>query len=446
MIRQLGEWTYRFENRLGSGGFAQAYRGRNPAVRPQEAAIKVFRDASHVNTFEKEVRALETMAGCSGTPQLIDHGRNRVGDLCIVTALVPGLRLDKHVKVNGPLSSDQTGALIRQLLKLLEMAHGRGLLHKDIKASNILTDGERYTLIDWGGAEPIGDGRAEVIRAKQDYVAPECYFGRHAKETDLYSLGWLIVYATTGVLPYHFENNPERDYRVAAHCLEQPELPPQLPPEWLPLVSNWVAKAPEQRFLAYDLDLLMKRVSEGGRSILAQDYRNIGRNCGFLRQAAEAGVPYAQHELAVRLLKDGRQSEALFWLEKANSVAYARSTYRLAMLLMETKSAAADSSRIRDLLFTAARANNPDACYQLAKQFLSGKDDTSALLWLARAAASGHKNAQYQYARYFDTAAGASGIAMAYYGAAAERGHARAAARLREVQLAQDLCSTMSLA
>lgn len=432
MIRRLGDWVYRAEDRLGGGGYAQAYRCRNAADPACEAAIKVFNDPDYANTFEKEVAALEIMAGCPGTLELIDHGRNAAGALCLVTTRVPGVRLDKLIRQQGPLTEAQTRALLRQLLAVLEFAHGRGLLHKDIKASNILVDGERHTLLDWGVAEPVGDGRAETIRAKQDFVAPECYAGRHGVATDFYSLGWLIVHAMTGVLPYHFDSNRERDYRVAAHCLERPELPAALPANWQPLVRNWIGKRPEQRVTGYDLDALMACALPPGDDG-AGDYRSLGRNTGFLRQAAEAGIPYAQHELGVRLQKEGRHGEALYWLEKAAAAGYARAAYRLAMALTAT----ADAARGRRWLVAAAQANHPEACYQLAKQQLKDGETAAASTWLQRAAAGGLRKAHYRYAEWLERETEGA-AALVHYRAAADRGHALAKQRIAEITAASE--------
>jgi serine/threonine protein kinase len=87
-------------------------------------------------------------------------------------------------------------------------AHSRGLLHKDIKASTSSWMA-RFTLLDWGRRSAHADGTI----AKQDFVAPECYWGDHDFATDFYSLGWLAVYALSGGLPYHFAAIPDLDYR-----------------------------------------------------------------------------------------------------------------------------------------------------------------------------------------------------------------------------------------
>ncbi|MDK9725853.1 MAG: Sel1-like repeat-containing protein kinase family protein [Sterolibacteriaceae bacterium MAG5] len=432
MMRRLGEWTR--AERLGGGGYAQVFRARH-GNRPDEAALKVFDDPSYVNTYEREVASLMAMDGAAGTPRLLDHGRDGDGNLCIAMTLAPGRRLDRLIAGGTRLASDSLAALVRQMLAVLAVAHGRGLLHKDIKTSNLLADGERFTLIDWGVAEPVGDGSAESIRAKQDIVAPECYYGRHGVPTDFYALGWLVVHAATGELPYGFAANRERDYRVAAHCLERPELPAGLPAEWRALVGHWIAKAPAERLIGYDLDELLARAAAipPAASPGLMDRRNMGRSSAYLRQAAEAGVPYAQYELALRALKDGGREEAMHWLERAAGLGYGRAAGRLAAVLLDGGDAA-ELPRARELLLTAGTRGNTDACYRLGMLLREAGEAEAAAGWLRRAADAGHRSAQYRYARLMDlkTESGRA-LAAKYFDAAAERGHPRARRRIEEL-------------
>ncbi|MCK2096966.1 serine/threonine protein kinase [Thauera aromatica] len=409
-MRRLGTWTP--DRRLGGGGYAEAFLCHGPAA-PDGAALKVFIDPTHVNTFEREIAALMLVDGGGGTPRLLDHGRDDGGRLCIVTELAPGVRLDRRLRDAGPLPAAVLPAMVRQILATLAVAHDRELLHKDIKASNLLMDGERFVLIDWGVSEPFGDGRAETIRAKQDVVAPECYYGRHGPATDFYALGWLIVHAATAAQPYRFDAIHDPDYRVVAHCLERAELPPTLPAEWRPLVANWIGKRPENRLIGYDLDLLLASAAGARCDAGAIDWRNVGRNTGFLRQAAEAGVPWAQHELGQRALQAGARAQALYWLEQAADAGYARAACRLALAL-------ADGERSRAWLADAARAGNAEACYRLARRLLAeGKAQDAAAL-LKAAAKRGHRKAQHHYAFCVEVADPAA--AEAWHRAAIERG------------------------
>jgi len=201
------------------------------------------------------------MEGCPGVTQLLDYGQSGDGHLCLVTDLVPGVRLDQYVCRHGALSEAQTVALLEQLLVILAWAHTRGVVHKDVTVCNILMDGSRFVLLDWGVSELIGDGHSEKIRAKRDFVAPECYYGRHDYATDFYSLGWLTVYAITGRRPYHFDEIRDPNYRVAAHCLERPEIPEVLATPLRALILNWLEKDPNKRIRGYNLSDLLAMAS-----------------------------------------------------------------------------------------------------------------------------------------------------------------------------------------
>lgn len=437
MIKSLAAWHYDPAERLGGGGYAQAYRCEDPALHPRPCAIKVFDDPYYVNTFEREVAALQAMRGCVGTLTLVDHGRDPAGRLCIVTELVPGERLDKLIARQGRIEEAQLRAILARILGVLHHAHAHGWLHKDIKASNILVDRNDAILIDWGVAELLGDGRAESIRAKQDYVAPECFHGRHGIETDFYSLGWLVVEALTGARPYHFSTQRERDYRVAAHCLERVELPAGLLEAWRPLVRAWIARDPAQRLTGYDLDAMLAQAAthETTDRDDAVDHRNIGRQYGYLEQAARAGVPYAQHELALRLVQAGRHAEALHWLENAVASGYAIAAFRLARILDRGEGREADPARARQLLGEAAAAGNTAACYRLGRQLQDAGEQDAANAWLKQAADAGYARAQYEYARQLEVASGDLATVVAYLGMAADRGHEYAQARLARLQV-----------
>lgn len=432
MIRPLASWHYDPQDRLGGGGYAQAYRCEDPARHPRPCAIKVFDDPYYANTFERELAALQAVRGCPGTLTLVDHGRDAAGRLCIVTELVAGERLDKLIARQGTIDDARLRAILTRMLGVLRHAHAGGWLHKDIKASNILVDGVEATLIDWGVAEPLGGGRAESIRAKQDYVAPECFHGRHAVATDFYSLGWLVVEALTGERPYHFAAVRDRDYRVAAHCLERVELPASLPEVWRPLVLAWIARDPAQRLIGYDLDALLDSAATHTTRDRqdAVDYRNMGRQYSYLEQAARAGVPYAQHELAQRLLKAGRRAEALRWLESAEASGYATAAFRLSRILDRGDGTAADPVRARQLLESAAAAGNSAACYRLGRQLQDGGEPNAARVWLKKAADAGYARAQYEYARMLLDRPAELATVADYLGRAADRGHENAQARI----------------
>lgn len=367
MLQALGPWQYRVEDRLGGGGFAQTFRCTHPEL-PGQYAIKVLKNPTHINTLLREVRALIALDSFAGVPALIDHGRDHRGQLCLVTTLIPGVRLDHHVRRVGPLSCADTLGVIQQLLEILQHAHTKGLLHKDIKHSNILLEGHRASLIDWGASEFTHELPSETLRAKSSYMAPECYFGQHGPASDFYSLGWLAIYLATGCEPFHCSEVRDKHYWAVAHLMERPRWPSSLPPEVSAVALHWLARNPSKRNIAYDLTQLMttchppqvceERDRIEFESILGQDYLLLG---------AEHGATTFQCDLANRLQDSGHQSAALGWLEAAAKQGYPRAQRMLARALPDD---AKHAGRKHQLLKTAAEAGSPAARYRLAKTLL----------------------------------------------------------------------------
>lgn len=431
MIKALGTWHYDVADKLGGGGYADVFacRGKTENGSRLEGALKIYRDATYANTLEREVAALEAIQGCPHTPALLDHGRDATGRLCIVTTRAHGRPLDASLRENGALSVAATLLLLRQMLAVLAFAHERGWLHKDLKASNLLHDGENFTLLDWGIAAPVGDGRAETIRSKnQDAVAPESYFGRHGPASDFYQLGLLACHALTGIMPYRLATVKDRDYRVAAHCLERPTLPDVPTAGLVALLGNWLDKNPNHRLLAYDLDTLLDMAPRYPADFSAtHDFRQLAIDGGYLLGAARAGVPYAMHEWGVRLEKQGRIDEAAYWLKKAAQMAYLRSAYQL--VVMAEKTGGPIDAQIEDYLHAAAAGGMVSAQYRLAERQRES-ENPAAIEWLRRAAAQGERRAQYRLARELAKTGASPAEVILWYGRAADRGDARAQARL----------------
>lgn len=310
-MKPLEDWTYLPSQRLGGGGYSDVYRCHRPEEPDTHCAIKVLKNPKYLKTLERELKALNTMRGCPGVPQVIDHGRDRAGQLCLVTDLKPGKRLDTLVRDKGPLDENTTLAMAQQILDILKVAHGKDLLHKDITPGNILLDGMQVSLIDWGVSEPLGDGRAPHIRSKREYCAPEYFYYKHCKASDFYSLAWVMVFAMTGRQPYHFDEESDSGYRVVAHVMERPGLSAPVPKEWQPLIENWLSKEPKRRVLDYrfaarglDNDHFHTTTQEG------KDYRQLRREFSFWHLGARLKIEYAKFMYDEKYIKSSTLSHS----------------------------------------------------------------------------------------------------------------------------------------
>lgn len=414
MIRKLHGWQYLPTDKLGDGGYAQVYRTWDG-----DHVVKVYDNPHYVNTFEREVQALQLLGEHAGIPALVDFGRDEAGRLCIVTRFAAGERLDRRIRRQGPLDEGQTRHVLESLLGVLAHAHGLGLLHKDIKATNVLVNeqGECH-LLDWGVAQPRGAGRAEAIRANQDFVAPEAYFGQQDYASDFYSLGWLAVQALSGALPYCFAEQRDPDYRAVAHCLERPELPQRIAGPLGRLILAWLDKVPARRPVGYRLDELLAAAGESNVDFSeCLDYQRLSWEFGFLHLAAQRGIPYAQWRFAVRLVEQGLRNEALFWAERAARQGYVEAQYLLAKKLPK------GSELAGNWLQLAAQAGHPGACCRLGLALLAGEDKRDALAWLEKAAQQGHARGLYELGSALSALRGKKRLAAGYLAAAAERGY-----------------------
>lgn len=202
---------YRIVGLLGRGGMGVVFRAvrddldREVALKvlsPEHAAITEFRER-----FVREAAMLGTLQ----SPHVIaiyEHGEHD-GCLFIATQLVRGGDLRESLRADGPMPFSQALELAAQLADALGDAHAAGVVHRDVKPSNVLLRRTPHTLhaylCDFGIAR-TSDAQltqAGVLVGSYGYLAPERLLGEPATPaSDLYSLGCLLVTAATGVLPY----------------------------------------------------------------------------------------------------------------------------------------------------------------------------------------------------------------------------------------------------
>ncbi|MHC5544101.1 serine/threonine-protein kinase, partial [Singulisphaera rosea] len=136
--RQLGQ--YRLRRRIGVGGMGEVYLAEHELLK-RPCAIKLIRpsnvsDPKTLERFEREVRITATLSHWN-TVEIFDYGRTEDGTYYYVMEYLPGLSLEELVKRHGPLPPGRVVYLLRQVCLALREAHGAGLIHRDVKPSNI---------------------------------------------------------------------------------------------------------------------------------------------------------------------------------------------------------------------------------------------------------------------------------------------------------------------
>jgi predicted Ser/Thr protein kinase len=237
---------------LGGGGMGEVYFGQ---VGIQKVAIKfvpaaLVNDAVVMGRFEREIDILRQISH-PNIVHLMESGK--VNDVhYFAMEYIVGQTLSKHLEQQGKLPLDQAKLILRDVATALDYLHSLKIIHRDVKAANIVLQDMRAVLIDFGLAhvEDTFTGTDDQLIGTLDYTAPEQIMSasKVTISADIYALGVLTYRMLTGEMP--FKGGVSQ--LVFAH-LNQPApdlllLNPNLPPQVSMAVMRALAKDPLERF------------------------------------------------------------------------------------------------------------------------------------------------------------------------------------------------------
>ncbi len=205
---------------LGDGGQGSAYLARDPGLH-RLVVLKRYhaRDASVEHEGQALVRVRSPYTA-------LCYGLERKGDdLFLVMEYIPGDNLSEVCK-KRVLSIDEAVRLVERVAEGLEAVHACGLIHRDVKPSNIvLGEDGSPRLVDFGLAAHLGSPALRAISGSPPYMAPEQARGQWERidaRTDIYGLGALLYHLLTG--------QPPRDGKTPIEVLDQARDEPIVPP------------------------------------------------------------------------------------------------------------------------------------------------------------------------------------------------------------------------
>lgn len=229
---------YRIDSLLARGGMGIVYRATQVALERPVALKVVARELADQEGFRERFLRESRLAARLEHPSVVPvyDAREEDGELIVAMRLVEGGDLRQLIDREGPLEPGRAIDLLGQVAEALDAAHAAGIVHRDVKPHNILIEGERAYLSDFGLAKAYegGSGTSASIVGTVEYMAPEQWRGeRVGPAADVYSLGCVLYEALTGIVPY---------------ARKEADAEPELPRGIDEVIERAVSKDPERRY------------------------------------------------------------------------------------------------------------------------------------------------------------------------------------------------------
>lgn len=308
---------YRLVERLGRGGMATVYKAYQPSL-DRYVAVKVLsaflaQDPDFAARFQREARAIAQL----NHPNILPvHDYGQEGDLIyIVMRYVEGGTLQDML--GRPLDLDTAVEIITQMGGALDYAHQRGIVHRDVKPSNILMADRNWALLgDFGLAKMIGAStritQTGIGMGTPTYVAPEQAQGTGVDaRSDIYSLGIVLFEMLTGQVPFTGDTSL---VVLLKHLKDPPPPPRQINPD-IPepverLLLKALAKDPRDRFQRAGEMVSALQQAVAGKPVVTAAISLAGEG---IRQQEKLAALYAE---AVAFLEAREWQKALEkWVE-----------------------------------------------------------------------------------------------------------------------------------
>jgi serine/threonine protein kinase len=257
---------YRLLTEVGRGGMGTVWHARDEAL-GRDVAVKEVILPHGFSDEEREIQYKRTFREARTAARLSHPGVVTVYDVVeedgrpwIVMELIRARSLHEQIKRDGALPPRKVAEIGRQMAGALRVAHEAGILHRDVKPSNVLVSGSRAVLTDFGIARAQSDAtltQTGMLIGSPAYIAPERARGRVAvPASDMWSLGVTMYAAVEGKSPFE---RPDAMASLVAVLTDDPEPAPNAGP-LRPVIEGLLRKNPDERLTVGEVASMLDRV------------------------------------------------------------------------------------------------------------------------------------------------------------------------------------------
>lgn len=249
--------AYNLVKKIGEGGMAEVHLALH-TVNKKQVAVKILlqkfdTDKLSIKRFMKEgknLKKIKTVYPDSPVVQVHEYGReDTTGRYIIVMEYLPGDSLKHILKSKEGIDFKLKLHIVREVAKALKASHALSIYHRDVSPENIIVNGKKVTLIDFGIAKEMSTDMHTVtgiVLGKLKYISPEQFNGVKASEkSDIYALGVVLFFLVEGRPPYD-SGNPYQ--MINMHQTQPiPEIKAPTPQELKNFLYRMLDKRPEKR-------------------------------------------------------------------------------------------------------------------------------------------------------------------------------------------------------
>jgi streptogramin lyase len=246
---------YRLDALIARGGMGVVYRATHLGLERSVALKVIARELADREGFRQRFLRESRLAASLDHPAVVPvyDSREVDGELIVAMRLVAGGDLRRTIDREGPLPPVRAVALLGQVAEALDVAHAAGIVHRDVKPHNVLVEGDRAFLSDFGLAKALGDSGSQQsgtsVVGTAEYMSPEQWRGGSVgPAADVYSLGCVLYEALTGIVPY---------------ARKEADTEPEMPAGLDAVIERAVSKDPAQRYPSAGALIAAAREREG---------------------------------------------------------------------------------------------------------------------------------------------------------------------------------------